>query len=305
MTPRKTGRLQSPFQLDETHGILMRKGVSVRASSQSLAWTTAYASLQEEAPFEGDYPGVADQLLVWHMDGPVAIEPLDGRGRRRTVPSGAIHLIPGGSDFRMRLLGGLNTMHLYIRRAVIEEVAGQMLEGDPGRIEIPSRILEDEPALRSLLQAVQQALLDGDSSTPRYVDHLSRAIAGHLVLRHSLGADRRRSPDRRPTHSVIEAALAFMETHYAEAISVREIAAAANRSAGHFADYFRAAMGMPPHRYLINLRLGKAAEMLVSTTEPIAAIALDCGFAHQEHLTRAFRTRYGTTPAAYRAQQRH
>lgn len=57
---------------------------------------------------------------------------------------------------------------------------------------------------------------------------------------------------------------------------------------------------MPPHRYLISLRVNRARNLLARTNRPIAEIALDCGFTHQEHLTRLFRKHFETTPAAFR-----
>ncbi|MNU07967.1 HTH-type transcriptional activator RhaS [compost metagenome] len=62
---------------------------------------------------------------------------------------------------------------------------------------------------------------------------------------------------------------------------------------------------MPPHRYLINLRVEKARRLLEKTSMSIAEIAYECGFAHQEHLTRLFRRQTGTTPAAYRRSKRN
>jgi AraC family transcriptional regulator len=42
--------------------------------------------------------------------------------------------------------------------------------------------------------------------------------------------------------------------------------------------------------------------LLRTGTEPIADIAVRCGFSHQEHLTRVLRSHLGTTPAALRRE---
>jgi AraC family transcriptional regulator len=44
----------------------------------------------------------------------------------------------------------------------------------------------------------------------------------------------------------------------------------------------------------------RAKRLLESTRQPIAEVAAACGFCHQEHLTRVFRARCGTTPSVYR-----
>jgi AraC family transcriptional regulator len=300
--------VHTPFRVEETHGILSRPGNDIRACSDTYNWTSLYASSQREMPFEAMFPAVRDQLIVLHRDGPVAI---DGKGGsvpfRRVVPAGGIHLVPGGADFGVRLSGALNTLHVYVRRSVIEEVASEMIEGDPSRIEIAPQILDADPALFSLLEAVNLALNDADVATALYADYLSQAIAAQLIRRYS-GARFRtlRMPETggymAPT---VAEAIDYMRANLDRRISLIDIAEAVNRSPTHFAREFRADLGVPPHRYLIDLRLEKAQYLLEKSNTPIAEIAFECGFSHQEHLTRLFRRRCATTPAAYRRSKRN
>jgi len=53
--------------------------------------------------------------------------------------------------------------------------------------------------------------------------------------------------------------------------------------------------------YVRNARLDWAASRLVCGDEPLAALALEAGFADQSHLTRQFKRAYGLTPARWRA----
>src|SRR5690606_41574835 len=67
----------------------------------------------------------------------------------------------------------------------------------------------------------------------------------------------------------------------------------------------RAATGLPPHRYVTERRLARAAELLRDPNgPPIADVAARVGFSSQSHLTTAFGRQYGLTPAAYRAAHR-
>lgn len=63
-----------------------------------------------------------------------------------------------------------------------------------------------------------------------------------------------------------------------------------------FRRHFRASVGS----YARQLRVERAAERLGRSEEPIAAIAIETGFADQSHLTREFRRVYRMTPAAFR-----
>ena len=62
---------------------------------------------------------------------------------------------------------------------------------------------------------------------------------------------------------------------------------------------FKAAFGIAPHGYLIQLRLVRARRLLAIGTAP-AEVASDLGFADQSHLGRWFRRANGLTPGAYR-----
>lgn len=296
------------FGLDETHGILAQPTHDIDASSDRLGWTSLYASSQRERPFAAHFDAVEDQLIVMHRDGPVRIDGVGGAVRfRREVPAGGIHLIPGGADFDIALAEPLQTLHVYVRRAVLLDVAAQMTVGDPAALVIEPGIVEDDRTLAALLEAVHLALETCDEATPLYVDFLSQAIAAHLVRRYS-GA-RFRSPRLPGLGDALAPAVAqaidFMRANLDQPLRLDDIAQAVNRSVNHLAREFRAGTGLPPHQFLINLRVERARELLESSRMSVAEIAYECGFSHQEHMTRQFRKHCGTTPAAYRRIRCH
>ncbi|WMT91799.1 AraC family transcriptional regulator [Pelagibacterium sp. H642] len=288
-----------PFLEEETHGIVTRGGNRGRVSSDGHDWRALYASAQTELPFEGHFPPVRDQLLVLHRSGPVTLDRYDtGRPKAHLVPRGGVHMHPGGMPFSVRLYGALDTIHVYLRRSVIEEIAADLVAGDPALVEIPADIADQDPMLENLMEAVRFALEARDAATPIYIDYLARALAAHLVRRYS-GAKfkQARSEANRPD---LTRALDYMRAHIEQPISLADVAAAAGRSPSYLSRQFREQLGKAPHAYLIDMRLDLARELLEQTGDRIATIALDCGFSHQEHLTRLFRRRFNTTPAAWR-----
>lgn len=64
---------------------------------------------------------------------------------------------------------------------------------------------------------------------------------------------------------------------------------------------FKAAFGLAPHAYLIQLRLAKARTLLAQGISPIS-VASDLCFSDQSHLGRWFRRAYRLTPSAYQKQ---
>lgn len=301
-------RIHVPFRVEETHGVLGRKKNKATTCSADYNWSSIYASSQSEYPFEAYFSAVDDQLLVLHRSGPVTVDILNGaKSKRRVVPSGALHVVPGGTSFGFRLMGELDTLHCYIRRAVIEEVAAEMAEGDPSNIDIRPDFIDRDVKMINLMQAVMFALEDGDYATSLYVDCLSRAVATQLVRSYSNARLRTAppAPDGSSLSPVVQQAIAYMRDRLDQSLTLEDISAVVNRSPSHFARQFRNNVGMPPYQYLLNLRLEKARELLEGTRLSIAEIAFECGFSHQEHLTRLFRRQFDTTPAAYRKSRQN
>ena len=80
------------------------------------------------------------------------------------------------------------------------------------------------------------------------------------------------------------------------------LALACHLSTSYFARRFKHCAGLPPYQFLIKKRVERAKRLLRGTM-PIAEVALECGFSHQEHLTNVFRRWTGQTPSAYRRNQ--
>jgi AraC family transcriptional regulator len=90
----------------------------------------------------------------------------------------------------------------------------------------------------------------------------------------------------------------------ASTIRTRDCARIAQLSTSHFSRAFKVSFGETFFKYIIRCRTERAREMMVMTDQPLCQIALNCGFADQSHLSRQFRHRVGSTPAAWRRQQR-
>lgn len=93
----------------------------------------------------------------------------------------------------------------------------------------------------------------------------------------------------------------FADAHYADPISVEDLAHAANFSPGRFSERFRRAFGLPPHAYLLTRRLERAAVLLRTTDWTVAQIASSVGWQSVGSFTTSFTRMYARSPTAYRA----
>jgi AraC-like DNA-binding protein len=92
--------------------------------------------------------------------------------------------------------------------------------------------------------------------------------------------------------------------HYAEDVSMKELAALANLSTTQFNHRFRTILRMSPTEYLLSLRIQHARHLLTQTSQSIAETGTAVGFYDLSHFTKRFRKVTGMTPRAYRTRFR-
>jgi AraC family transcriptional regulator len=109
-----------------------------------------------------------------------------------------------------------------------------------------------------------------------------------------------RHPGRRAAPAWLKWIRAQIDDSPAEPHRVRDLAAAAGVHPVHLAREFRRHYGCALSEHLQQRRLQAAAELLIASHEPIAAVAMRAGFADQSHLGRRLRSRAGVTPSHLR-----
>jgi AraC family transcriptional regulator len=88
-------------------------------------------------------------------------------------------------------------------------------------------------------------------------------------------------------------------------VSLEALARRAGWSAFHLHRAFRRVVRETPKQYTQRVRHERAAARLAATRDSVLRLALGTGFASHEVFTRAFRRRFGRSPAEYRAVALH
>lgn len=99
----------------------------------------------------------------------------------------------------------------------------------------------------------------------------------------------------------MQQALAVIDAHLGERLTLQAIAGLLDMSPFHFAHAFKQGTGVAPHQYVIWRRIERGKDLLVATDLPIAEIALAVGCASQSHFSALFLRVTGFTPQAYRS----
>jgi AraC-like DNA-binding protein len=96
----------------------------------------------------------------------------------------------------------------------------------------------------------------------------------------------------------------YIAAHSHENLDIRTLASHAGPSTYHFSRAFKASVGMPPHRYLLEQRIRKAAELIERSEQLLVNIGLAVGFADQARFSRTFHALVGLTPYQFRRAHR-
>lgn len=92
----------------------------------------------------------------------------------------------------------------------------------------------------------------------------------------------------------------FISKNYMDELRLPELASLAGMSSSAFSRFFKLHTGRNLSEYIIDLRLGYAARMLVDTAKSISEIGFDCGFNNLSNFNRIFKKKKGCSPSEFR-----
>lgn len=123
-------------------------------------------------------------------------------------------------------------------------------------------------------------------------------LTAHLI--HGHGECRPPLPKIHRDRAIANQVRAYLHDNYAVNITLDDLAKTVAMQPLKLLRLCRREWGLPPHRYLIQLRVYRAKQ-LIAAGLPLANIATDTGFSDQSHFTRHFKRLVGVTPGQYRA----
>jgi AraC-like DNA-binding protein len=213
--------------------------------------------------------------------------------RRRSHTSGArsnMMLEPGEVHFNTRMYTPTTGRVLSIAPALVSSAAQEL--GVPGAPHL-REAMNCDGALFTATENLCQAVRDGATA----LEQQSRLAA---CLRSLLNFGERpgRAPDTRPAAGAIERARCYLHENFEHELTLETLAAETGLSRFHLTRAFARQIGVPPHQYLILLRLQRATALLRDGM-PVVDVAANLGFADQSHFTRCFRRYWRVTPTQY------
>jgi AraC family transcriptional regulator len=193
-----------------------------------------------------------------------------------------------------------HSLMFHLPRKALDTVAREAGVSGVGGLRHEPGAGMDDPVVRHLLSALLPVMAAPDEAHPLFIDHIALALTVHVARtygflpttagRHGGGLARWQE----------ERVKELMTAGLNEEIPLARLAAECGLSVRHFARAFRQSTGVPPHRWLLEHRVGRAKDLLKNRALSLADAALACGFADQSHFTRVFTAMVGVSPGAWR-----
>ncbi len=249
------------------------------------------------AHFEGHAydPHFHDSYLIGFTE--QGVQQFHCRKALHSSTPGQVFLLEPGElhDGHAPARGGFTYSMLYLDPYWLERELRGLFEDAPGDCQPAfAKTLASEPELLAVIAEAFQALQSRDLRIVRQaaLDALLAKLARHLAWRPRLDSD-----PRMPL--VALRARDYLHAHMEQDLGLDELAWASGVDRFRLSRAFKAAFGIAPHAYLVQLRLARARQLL-ARGQPPARVAMTLGFADQSHMGRWFRRAYGLTPAHYR-----
>jgi AraC-like DNA-binding protein len=218
------------------------------------------------------------------------------RQQHNSTPGKVFLLEPGDiHDGTAPEAGGFTYRTLYLDPRWLDRELRAQFEEAPDNAQLSfAATLAEDPRLAIATANAFEAMHHDELRIVRQtaLDHLLANLTSHLRWRTLI------TPDPR-LPLVAQRARDYLHSHLHQDIGLDDLARVTGVDRFRLSRAFKAAFGMAPHAYLIQLRLTRARHLLARGESPVS-VAAALGFADQSHLGRWFQRAYRMTPAGYR-----
>jgi len=219
------------------------------------------------------------------------------RGATWVAPAGQVNLAVPGEAHTGNGLNGNGWMYrmLYLPPERLRQATAE-ITGQSGYLPFFGAGVIDDAALACRIKIFHQALED-NAITRLAQEQGLLTLLTTLVLHHAGGKSGLRDPGREPV--AVRFAREYLEAHYAENISIQDLAGLCYLSPYYFIRAFTAQIGVSPHAYQQQVRVRQARTLLARGCSA-TFVAQEIGFVDQSHFSRRFRQITGMSPGQYR-----
>lgn len=244
---------------------------------------------------------MTDHVIMTYYGARQEIAWRDGSRRESAITRpGTVTLIPSGHEARWDVGGPIEVSHVYLPDAHLQACA-DACGSRVGAIQLADRIAFDDAISSRLLEVLALEARCPGTGSALFIDQAIDLLGLQLLRAHaSNGATAAPGAPRGLPSWKVRRVTEYLKEHLDQDVRLEDLANAVGLSRFHFCTAFRQATGLAPHRWLIELRMSRARELLADTRLPVVQVALAVGYQAPSAFAAAFRKFAGVTPTEFR-----
>ncbi|CAN0601509.1 unnamed protein product, partial [Ectocarpus sp. 12 AP-2014] len=219
---------------------------------------------------------------------------------------GGVFYCPHTNPGRLRYEGDVMLAMFMVPDKAMARAKADLLRGDPDHAETPAFNGSYNPKLRAAARALFYSLIKPTGPGCFGRDQIVQSLCEEILQQ--VGSDRVRADikrERRLTSRELSRTLEALAHEVTDRGGLETVARNVGLSPFYFSRAFKATTGQSPHQFLIDMRIGKACQEMLSSEQALSQIALTCGFVSQAHMAHTFRSRLNVTPTEVRQAALH
>jgi AraC family transcriptional regulator len=276
---------------------------SVLFSTEPLGWQ--HVNAQRRIRPQGgvtDLPAGMNEhvVLVWH--GPTHVSSLLGGTRQEANAStGPTQFVPARTPILWERRSPFHFTKVVLGSAYVDELMLDLFDRDPSKNPLVPRPIYNDAILRARAHSLVSHALSDDPANQLVVDEVAQQLGVHLIATYG-GLVIRGRCEQQLSPAQLSNVIDFVEANLGNAVTLDALAGVACVSKYHFLRRFRLTTGMTPHQFVIQRRISRAKEFVLSGRLTMVQIAHLTGFSDQAHFTRVFKKALGTTPKSFQGR---
>lgn len=231
-------------------------------------------------------------------------------GKTLVLHPGEIHIIIPGQNYTFRsVMPKTSYIHLSFSPDLISSSFGHFFQKrfvEPlkcGILQVPRVIRPEDAAYAKMVQEMRRLDAAKEGMEEYTCELFSVAFSLCAALLPFCTEKDRESGSQKSTENtenVVRICLEYMHTHYADNITLAQLAQLVHLHPNYLCALFKKFTGITIFEQLSRFRINRASRFLRSTNSPVNQIAEKCGFQSASFFCRKFVEYYGMSPTAYR-----
>ncbi|MDC8444234.1 AraC family transcriptional regulator [Halomonas sp. Y3] len=273
----------------------------VITASDGLGWKDVGQRSYRYTGLDVPIPPMKHYMIVRYFEGQTPMDRrVESRWKRTTCVPGHISLLSRARPSHWHWTQDIDVSHVYLSNDLMSRVAQDVLGRPISEVCLHDVLNAEDPVITTISDAIVGETKSSSIGGQIYAEALGIQLSVHLLRNYANIKYRESTNQARLSKRQHGKLIEFMKENLQHQVSIENLAEVTGVGVWTFCRRFKETYGTTPSAYLMEKRIERAKEMLRKSELPIKAVAAECGFSDQSHMTRVFRRKLGLTPGQIR-----